>query len=51
MSARPLICVDGHAVLQGASTALEVGSELWIGTPGGDRVGFLPVHYDDVGNP
>ena len=43
MSAVPLVRIDGHAALQGASTVLEVGSELWFGTPGGDRVGFLPT--------
>lgn len=34
--------VDGSAALQGASTALEVGNEIWIGTYNGDRVGYLP---------
>lgn len=43
MSASRLAGVDGHALLQNASTALEVGGELWFGTPGGDRVGFLPA--------
>jgi hypothetical protein len=43
MSAAPLARADGTAALQGASTALEVGGEIWFGTPGGDRVGFLPV--------
>lgn len=43
MSASPLILVDGNAALQGTSTAVEVGSELWFGTPGGDRVGYRPL--------
>ena len=29
--------------LQNASTALEVGDEVWIGTWFGDRVGYYPV--------
>ena len=43
MSASPLLRVDGNAALQGTSTALEVGRELWFGTPGGDRVGYRPL--------
>lgn len=34
--------VDEDAALQGASTALAVGDEIWIGTFQGDRVGYLP---------
>lgn len=34
--------VDQLAALQGASTALPVGNELWIGTYSGDRVGYMP---------
>lgn len=34
--------VDQNAALQGASTALAVGDEIWIGTFRGDRVGYLP---------
>lgn len=33
---------DGSAALQGASTALEVDGEIWIGTYNGDRVGVMP---------
>jgi hypothetical protein len=33
---------DQMAALQGASTALPVGNEIWIGTYSGDRVGYLP---------
>lgn len=33
---------DQTAALQGASTALVVGDELWIGTYRGDRLGYLP---------
>lgn len=43
MRASPLAGADGRATLQGASTALQVGSEIWIGTPGGDRVGYFPL--------
>ncbi|MBN1240710.1 MAG: SMP-30/gluconolactonase/LRE family protein [Gammaproteobacteria bacterium] len=34
--------VDQDAALQGASTALPVGDEIWVGTFSGDRVGYLP---------
>ena len=34
--------VDQNAALQGASTGLAVGGEIWIGTFRGDRVGYLP---------
>jgi hypothetical protein len=34
--------VDQNAALQGASTALPVGDEIWVGTFSGDRVGYLP---------
>ena len=34
--------VDQNAALQGASTGLAVGDEIWIGTFRGDRVGYLP---------
>jgi hypothetical protein len=43
MSASPLAAADGNATLQGVSTALRIGNEIWIGTPGGDRVGYFPV--------
>src|SRR5690606_30664880 len=33
---------DGSAALQGASAALEVDGEIWIGTYNGDRVGVMP---------
>ena len=33
---------DQNASLQGASTALPVGDEIWIGTFSGDRIGYLP---------
>jgi hypothetical protein len=33
---------DRNAALQGASTALPVGGEIWIGTFSGDRIGYLP---------
>src|SRR5882672_7914522 len=35
---------DQNAALQGASTALPVENELWIGTYSGDRIGYLPKH-------
>jgi hypothetical protein len=34
--------VDQTATLQGASTALAVGNEIWVGTYNGDRIGYLP---------
>jgi hypothetical protein len=34
--------VDESAAMQGASTAIAVGEEIWIGTFRGDRVGYLP---------
>lgn len=34
--------VDEDATLQGASTALPVDDEIWVGTFQGDRVGYLP---------
>jgi DNA-binding beta-propeller fold protein YncE len=33
---------DQSAALQGASTAVAVGGEIWIGTFSGDRIGYLP---------
>jgi hypothetical protein len=33
---------DRNAALQGASTALPVANEIWIGTYNGDRIGYLP---------
>jgi hypothetical protein len=35
---------DQNAALQGASTALPVDSEIWIGTYSGDRIGYLIKH-------
>jgi hypothetical protein len=32
---------DQTAALQGVSTALQLGSELWVGTFNGDRVGYF----------
>jgi hypothetical protein len=43
LRATRLAGADGRATLQGASTALQVGNEIWIGTPGGDRVGYFPL--------
>jgi len=34
---------DQNATLQGASTGLRVGNEIWIGTYSGDRIGYLPA--------
>jgi hypothetical protein len=33
---------DQKAALQGASTALAVGGDIWVGTYSGDRLGYLP---------
>lgn len=42
MSAQRLTGVDATAAMQGVSSALSVGDEIWIGTYGGDRLGVLP---------
>ncbi len=35
---------DQNATLQGASTGVRVGGEIWIGTYQGDRIGYLPAN-------
>jgi hypothetical protein len=42
LQAARLTGVDKKAAMQGVSSALQVGSEIWIGTYGGDRLGILP---------
>lgn len=42
LQAQRVTGVDQTAALQGASTALAVDDEIWIGTFNGDRVGYLP---------
>jgi hypothetical protein len=42
LEAKRVAGVDQNAALQGASTGLAVGDEIWIGTFRGDRVGYLP---------
>jgi len=42
LEARRIAGADENAALQGASTALAVGDEIWIGTFNSDRVGYLP---------
>jgi hypothetical protein len=42
LEAKRVTGVDQTAALQGASTGLAVGGEIWIGTFRGDRVGYLP---------
>lgn len=42
MTASRLTGVDETAAMQGVSSALSVGNEIWIGTYGGDRLGILP---------
>lgn len=42
MRARRVTGADASAALQGASSALTVGNEIWVGTYGGDRLGILP---------
>ena len=34
---------DAKAPLQGVSSAVEVGNEIWVGTFRGDRVGYFPL--------
>jgi hypothetical protein len=46
MSASLLASHDGHTTLAAVSTALKVGSEIWIGTPGGDRIGYFRERQD-----
>jgi hypothetical protein len=41
LSAQRIAGVDRTAVLQGASAAVLIGSEIWIGTYNGDRIGYL----------
>lgn len=41
LKATRVVGMDQSAALQGASTALLVGNEIWIGTYSGDRVGYL----------
>jgi hypothetical protein len=41
LEAKRVAGVDQSATLQGASTGLAVGDEIWIGTFRGDRVGYL----------
>lgn len=43
MTAARVTGVDAGAAMQGASSALKVGGEIWIGTYAGDRVGILPA--------
>jgi hypothetical protein len=43
MQATRVAGADPAATLQGASTALPIGNEIWIGTFSGDRVGYLSV--------
>lgn len=43
MTASKVGGADQNAALQGASTALQVGNEIWVGTYSGDRVGYFPV--------
>jgi hypothetical protein len=33
--------MDGSAVLQRVSSALQVGDQLWVGTYSGDRIGYF----------
>jgi hypothetical protein len=42
LQATTIAGVDESAALQGASTALAVEDEIWIGTFSGDRVAYLP---------
>ena len=42
LSAKRVTGVDQTAALQGASSVVPVGNEFWIGTYGGDRIGYMP---------
>jgi len=41
LQATRVVGADQDAALQGASTALPVGDEIWVGTFSGDRVGYM----------
>ena len=41
-TAQRITGADQNAALQGASAAVPVGGEFWIGTYSGDRIGYLP---------
>lgn len=41
LTALVLVRADGDTELQGASTALRVDDELFVGTPGGNRIGVM----------
>lgn len=41
LEAERIVGADQNAALQGASTALAVNDEIWIGTFRGDRVGYF----------
>ena len=43
MTANRVTGVDAGAAMQGASSALRVGEQIWIGTYAGDRIGILPL--------
>jgi hypothetical protein len=43
MSAKRVAGADQNAKLQGISVAEKVGSDIWVGTYSGDRVGYLPA--------
>ena len=42
LSAQRVAGADAKAALQGASAAVSIGNEIWIGTYNGDRIGYLP---------
>ena len=43
MTANRVTGVDAGVTMQGASSALRVGEQIWIGTYAGDRIGILPL--------
>ena len=43
LASRKVAGADEKAKLQGISVGLPVGSEVWVGTYSGDRVGYLPA--------
>ena len=42
LTAKQLVGAPGGTALAGASSALAVGDEIWVGTYGGDRIAILP---------
>ncbi|HEY0962879.1 MAG TPA: hypothetical protein VGE69_11045 [Pseudomonadales bacterium] len=42
LTAQQIVAAPDGVALQGVSTALDVGDEIWVGTYGGDRIAIVP---------